>query len=704
MAEVKTSSLPMKIQLSVDSKVMPSESLDGVIPKGNAIRSLCQRISDEPQTCPECKQAFPSVLKLAFHLSVEHPEKYSCIHPKCRGRFNKRRRYGNLFLSQIKMLHPSPYPPPGKDGDVNVDPVYYLPGAKAMRDPAKGGLDINKLDDYFEEGMYLCNTPGCDKRYKSDHGLAYHVLKAVCDPPDLEMAPQLEESWAKSDAEAIGPLDISIAPNDPLLLRDHPYFPQYKWPHKEWGIWCITADAVENLTGVRGLQQKHSELDYRFASIAEKKFIEAQSLSPDINTEWDIIVLKADEVLLLLEELYAETFKKLKELRQRHQGSTQPRLGDSAVKISNGEGKKVAGAVNSTFFTVGSRRAAMEAARAAAFQASHFNSALNAERVNERNQFYDFNTKISHLPARVLLKREKRSVPRVSRFPIAMMEGQYHVSYKKFKTLEEAKNFVDPDRSLGGRRNKNNQKELVRAKIRARHQGMPDQKAMRKAARHEACGLCGGTRAKNKFLKEEELVCCATCPNVGHPSCLEIDEDLVEMIRTYEWQCIECKMCSVCRDPGYEDKMLFCDVCDRGYHTFCVGLKSLPQGRWVCQLCGICASCGTTQPGPKAKDKWRHEYDTRGDEPRFLQTLCVSCSKLFNEGDFCASCLVVYRSDDTDLPMVCCDKCDRWIHTECDGIDDDKYEDLSAEGSHYECLLCRGEQEERYDAFHRRNR
>lgn len=32
-------------------------------------------------------------------------------------------------------------------------------------------------------------------------------------------------------------------------------------------------------------------------------------------------------------------------------------------------------------------------------------------------------------------------------------------------------------------------------------------------------------------------------------------------------------------------------------------------------------------------------------------------------GDFCPSCLVVYRTDDTDLPMVQCDTCDRWIHT-----------------------------------------
>ena len=27
-----------------------------------------------------------------------------------------------------------------------------------------------------------------------------------------------------------------------------------------------------------------------------------------------------------------------------------------------------------------------------------------------------------------------------------------------------------------------------------------------------------------------------------------------------------------------KDKMLFCDSCDRGYHTFCVDLAALPKG------------------------------------------------------------------------------------------------------------------------------
>ena len=28
--------------------------------------------------------------------------------------------------------------------------------------------------------------------------------------------------------------------------------------------------------------------------------------------------------------------------------------------------------------------------------------------------------------------------------------------------------------------------------------------------------------------------------------------------------------------------MLFCDHCDRGYHTFCVNLEAPPTGLWIC--------------------------------------------------------------------------------------------------------------------------
>jgi hypothetical protein len=48
--------------------------------------------------------------------------------------------------------------------------------------------------------------------------------------------------------------------------------------------------------------------------------------------------------------------------------------------------------------------------------------------------------------------------------------------------------------------------------------------------------------------------------------------------------------------------MLFCDRCDRGYHTFCVGLRALPDGNWICPL--FCGGSGTVVRGlGPAKDE-----------------------------------------------------------------------------------------------------
>ena len=43
--------------------------------------------------------------------------------------------------------------------------------------------------------------------------------------------------------------------------------------------------------------------------------------------------------------------------------------------------------------------------------------------------------------------------------------------------------------------------------------------------------------------------------------------------------------------------MLFCDLCDRGFHIYCVGLTDIPGGRWHCGNCASCVSCGTKSPG-----------------------------------------------------------------------------------------------------------
>ncbi|EOO02724.1 putative phd and ring finger domain protein [Phaeoacremonium minimum UCRPA7] len=43
--------------------------------------------------------------------------------------------------------------------------------------------------------------------------------------------------------------------------------------------------------------------------------------------------------------------------------------------------------------------------------------------------------------------------------------------------------------------------------------------------------------------------------------------------------------CPVCSLADHEDVLLLCDGCDTPYHTYCIGLDSVPRGSWFCMEC-----------------------------------------------------------------------------------------------------------------------
>ncbi|XP_056349847.1 zinc finger protein DPF3 isoform X3 [Oenanthe melanoleuca] len=72
-----------------------------------------------------------------------------------------------------------------------------------------------------------------------------------------------------------------------------------------------------------------------------------------------------------------------------------------------------------------------------------------------------------------------------------------------------------------------------------------------------------------------------------HPTCLQFTTNMTEAVKTYQWQCIECKSCSLCGTSENDDQLLFCDDCDRGYHMYCLNppVFEPPEGSWSCHLC-----------------------------------------------------------------------------------------------------------------------
>uniref|UniRef100_S4RYV2 D4, zinc and double PHD fingers family 2, like n=1 Tax=Petromyzon marinus TaxID=7757 RepID=S4RYV2_PETMA len=102
------------------------------------------------------------------------------------------------------------------------------------------------------------------------------------------------------------------------------------------------------------------------------------------------------------------------------------------------------------------------------------------------------------------------------------------------------------------------------------------------------CDFClGGSVENKKTGQPEELVSCSDCGRSGHPSCLQFTSNMIAAVKTYRWQCIECKCCNICGTSENDDQLLFCDDCDRGYHMYCLSpaMSEPPEGSWSCRLC-----------------------------------------------------------------------------------------------------------------------
>ncbi|KAI0480130.1 hypothetical protein GGR56DRAFT_254774 [Xylariaceae sp. FL0804] len=48
--------------------------------------------------------------------------------------------------------------------------------------------------------------------------------------------------------------------------------------------------------------------------------------------------------------------------------------------------------------------------------------------------------------------------------------------------------------------------------------------------------------------------------------------------------------CPICDLADHEEVLLLCDSCDAPYHTYCVGLPSVPRGHWFCMECSETAA------------------------------------------------------------------------------------------------------------------
>jgi hypothetical protein len=195
------------------------------------------------------------------------------------------------------------------------------------------------------------------------------------------------------------------------------------------------------------------------------------------------------------------------------------------------------------------------------------------------------------------------------------------------------------------------------------------------------CLVCGSSPNK------EEVIYCRDCGDCFHTYCaIDARTRKIPKEKRHLWRCPACRICEECGGEENWENMLCCDGCDRGFHTYCLKppMKQVPNEGWKCNDCVHCVSCGAKHFGIR-KDIWRKDC-----------TLCISCFQLYEKKAYCPICKVVWQKEQKDARAVMCDTCNMWVHPQCAGIDDAKYQSMQdeEEQTEWNCPRCNGDLEE----------
>ncbi|KAG7346823.1 glutamine amidotransferases class-II [Nitzschia inconspicua] len=202
----------------------------------------------------------------------------------------------------------------------------------------------------------------------------------------------------------------------------------------------------------------------------------------------------------------------------------------------------------------------------------------------------------------------------------------------------------------------------------------------------ECCFTCGSSGASDTFLF------CVDCGEAFHAFCVNAPIHSMDNSAVASWRCPNCKICEISGDaPQDELKMLFCEMCDRGFSLDLLDppLLSAPPGVWICGQCVDCHKCNNSlEPNGPSLKHWSRDPH-----------LCYRCGgcdglvELYAKDRKCPLCNGIWRDEDTDLAE--CVDCRAKVHSRCDSrasafvkkIESGKT-DESGEGSGYHCPGC----------------
>ncbi|KAK9298477.1 hypothetical protein QLX08_008253 [Tetragonisca angustula] len=465
-------------------------------------------------------------------------------------------------------------------------------------------------------------------------------------------------------------MEINFDPDEGPFTVDK--IAEYEWPLDRKGETFMIQEQISQYLGVKSFKRKYPDLKRRVVDMEERNYLRENGLVSEAMCDMGLTAICSSEVL----DVMCSDFPDQYEEYRKHMREKQ-------VKEHSKKQKELTAAANA-------EKNRIDLAEMAVQSALSWNMSLNNDRRENRKCSLDLQTFTIHVPKK---QQEVESERRIGHYPVALIPGQYTDYYREYTPAELR--YYPLNTVLYGPMRPNERKfdsqsegsqsdsdsdsssddSSEGTQDTEGSQSTMDDVDMEIANRKDEiklkCKMC--LKTLNKHSKNEVLIQCGTCNGHVHPSCIDLTLDMVPHIQSYAWQCTDCKTCAQCHDPADEDKMLFCDMCDRGYHIYCVGLRRVPQGRWHCQECAVCVNCGSREPGGINSDRnsvaqWQHEYKKGDKNTRvYVSTLCVPCSKLWRKGRYCPHCSRCHTAPRLDLEanLVHCSACDKYLHLGC---------------------------------------
>jgi len=449
--------------------------------------------------------------------------------------------------------------------------------------------------------------------------------------------------------------------------------------------------------GVKSFKRKYPDCPRRTINMEERDFLIEMKIVNETQADLGLTAIPSAYVLDIMcaefYDKYEEYINVVNERKERSLRNYNYSTGSGNIKIE-------------------------EAVKAAA----EYNKKFNRERKDQRGAYFDLQTFTCHYPKsnKGKMKVLKKATP--GSYPVAMIPGQFVDHFKSYSSKElklfplntatsapPTKGLTTRDLNLGSdgsesdsgssssdsssdsdsdsdsdasetgaghsskkKSSKTEKQKQEPTKPEVEQPPAPKRK-VDEVRPFATCKHCGGNVNQNKIGVPEILLHCSKCNQSSHPTCVGLSLDLLQFVTSYEWECTDCKKCMMCFKSEDEDKMLFCDLCDRGYHIYCVGLTEIPGGRWHCGSCAFCVSCGTKCPaGEGEKDEsldWIFEtkIDMKGNKV-YSHTMCHPCHKQWKKGNFCPECNGVFGRSKYKV-IACCWVCSRQHHAKCVGLE-----------------------------------